>query len=477
MTNIKDKFQEYCGLFGIISKDYSYSIAGFIYAGLMAIQHRGQLFAGIATTSCEGSIDIYKRKGLVSKVLQPKVLRNFIGNVGIGHVCYGNPYCTNEENAQPYLYKSNDFEFSIALNGRIINPNQIQEYLEKKGRVLTDFSDIELLACLISIFYESSNSLAFALREMMKLVKGAYSLLLMTRTGDIFAIRDANGYKPLCFGSLKKEDKIFHVIASESCALDVVGAKLIDDVKPGEIVHINPQSSIKREQALPHLKNGICCYEYIYFARPDSVIDGVSVGQVRYNLGINLAKNDNISSENAIVVPIPDSGRSAAMGYSWKSKIPYEEGLMKNRYLWQLKRDVNEKLNPIKPIVYNKDIVLIDDSIVSGVTMKKIIKMLRTVGAKSIHVRISCPPLIKNCDLNDSLSNRDIFIALETKIRDFDNFDEEMRKYIDADSLKYQKFEDLIQAIGRSKNEICSICLKEICEIDEEILRNKITIT
>ncbi len=476
MCNIGSKIRDYCGVFGIVSKDFSYSVAGLIYSGLMALQHRGQLYSGISISSCEGPIDTYKGKGLVSKVLSPKTLRNFIGNVGIGHVCYGTPYCSNEENAQPYLYKSNKIEFSIALNGRITNPTEIQIKLEKMGRVLTGISDIELLASLIAAFYDLTNQIFDALKEIMKVIRGAYCIVVLTKKGDIFAIRDSIGYKPLCFGSLEREDKHFYVFASESCALDVIGAKVIDDVKPGEIVYVNPTESLKREQIIPHLKHGICSYEYIYFARPDSVIDGISVGKVRYNLGINLAIGDDVPSENTIVVPVPDSGRSAAMGYSWKSKITYAEGLMKNRYLWQLKKDFNEKLNPIKAITYDKDIVLVDDSIVSGVTMKKIIKMLRNAGSKLIHVRISCPPLIKNCDLNDSLSNRDIFIALEAKIKNFDNFNEEMRKYIGADSLKYQSMNGLIDAIGKSEDTICSICLKEICDLDEEIIRNKIEI-
>ncbi|MFW9950690.1 MAG: hypothetical protein ACFFKA_11280, partial [Candidatus Thorarchaeota archaeon] len=178
MVNSSNKLHEYCGVFGIVSKEVNYSVAGLIYSGLMAIQHRGQLFTGISVTSCDSAIDILKGKGLVSKVLQPKILRSFIGNVGIGHVCYGYPYCTNEEKAQPYLFKSKNFEFSIALNGRIINPKQIQSHLEKRGRVLTDLSDIELLASLISTFYELRNNLVDAIKEMMKDYNYLYSSMI-----------------------------------------------------------------------------------------------------------------------------------------------------------------------------------------------------------------------------------------------------------------------------------------------------------
>jgi amidophosphoribosyltransferase len=248
------------------------------------------------------------------------------------------------------------------------------------------------------------------------------------------------------------------------------------DVKPGEILEINPVCGLKIQEPQLCGKPSYCLFEFIYFARPDSILEGVSVENVRHKLGINLARNDNIDCENKIVIPIPDSGRSAAMGYAWESKVPYEEGLMKNRYLWDLKSDVNEKLNPIKAIVKSKDIILIDDSMLSGVTLKKIISMLRKAGARSIHVRISAPPIIDNCEFNDSFSNRDLLIAYQEKSKSQENFVEEIKKYIGADSLKFQTIEGLIDAIGLDESLMCFDCLKEKIVKKEESKSSEINI-
>ncbi len=239
------------------------------------------------------------------------------------------------------------------------------------------------------------------------MLEGAYSLLILTNDGYIYAIRDPTGCKPLCYGMLEINDMKFYIFSSESCSLDVLGANLIDDVKPGEIIKIHPEKEIQKFFIKSNKRVGVCHFEYVYFARPDSIIDGISVGETRFRLGMNLAKDDDLNISNAVVVPVPDSGRSAAMGYSWYSGIPYEEGLMKNRYIWQLKANPKEKLNPIKSVVNGKNIILVDDSILSGETMKDIIRMLREAGAKSIHVRISCPPIIKSCKLleNEGIKN------------------------------------------------------------------------
>jgi len=462
------QIKEYCGVFGINCSDFSYSVSGLIYSGLMALQHRGQIFSGIALTTGDRKIVSYKGKGLVSKVLNPNKLKTITGNVGIGHVCYGRPNCISIEDAQPYHFIGHKLEFSIALNGTILNYDEIYENLRKMGRIITGKSDIELLTILIEAFSNFSENILDVLKKVMNLIEGAYSILVLSNDGSIYALRDKIGYKPLCYGKLKIEKKEFLIVCSESCAIDAIGGEFIDDVKPGELIHINLVEGIKTYQILAHTNCGVCQFEYVYFARPDSIIDGISVWNVRYNLGRKLAQHDDYSSDNAIVVPVPDSGRSAAMGYAWESGVPYEEGLMKNRYLWQLKSNVNEKLNPIKTVVKGKDIILIDDSILSGNTMKKIIKMLRIAGAKSIHVRISCPPIIKNCDLNDSISNRDLLIAYQTKVESYDNFYEEMRRYIGADSLTYQTIESLIEAIGIDEDQICTDCLKEYCLVKKE---------
>lgn len=462
------RIKDYCGIFGISCNDFSYSVSGLIYSGLMALQHRGQKFSGISVSHCDGKIDSYKDYGLVSKVLNRKKLKIFSGNVGIGHVCYGGPNCNNLESAQPYHFKTSKVEFSIAMNGIITNYHDILQELKSLGRIFTGNSHIELLATLITTLYQLSEDIFSALMKTMKLIKGAYSLSLLTNEGLIYALRDPLGYKPLCYGGLKIDKKKYYILSSESCAIEVIGGKLIGDVKPGEIIKIDPIKGFEKHQILKQENFRICQYEYVYFARPDSIIDGNSVAKVRYNLGKNLAKDDTFNSKNAIVVPVPDSGRSAAMGYSWESKIPYEEGLMKNRYMWQNKVDVSKKLNPIKTVIKNKDIILIDDSIISGNTMKKIVSMLKKTGALSVHVRISCPPIIKNCELNSIFSNEELLVAYKTKVKYYNNFNEEMRRYIDADSLKYQSITGLIDAIGLDQNRLCIDCLQEYCNIKED---------
>ena len=467
----KDKVREYCGVFGILSSEYSFSVAGMIYSGLMALQHRGQIFSGISVTNCQGKIISHRGRGLVSKVLSPKNLRGFSGNVGIGHVCYGRPNCENLESAQPYYYKTHNNEFTIALNGTITNREQLIQKLNNMGRFTSGNSNIELIATLIDALIGLTNDRFGVLKKLFNIVEGAYSILIMFSDGTLYALRDPSGCKPLCHGQFKNGINSFHIISSESCALDVLGGSLIDDVQPGEIIEFRPDNFQKFQEAKVNQK-GACLFEYIYFARPDSIIDDVSVAQVRYKLGENLAIDDDIKLNNPIVVPVPDSGRSAAMGYSWKSKILYQEGLMKNRYMWKLNSRIRNKLNPIKSVITGNDIILIDDSIVSGHTLKEIIYMLRKEGANSIHVRISCPPIIKNCNLNDVFATRKLLIAHDTKEKNYDNFDEEMRKFIDADSLKFQTYDGLIDAVGKDSNEMCKTCIREFCLIDENIERD-----
>ncbi|MFX1339089.1 MAG: amidophosphoribosyltransferase [Promethearchaeota archaeon] len=468
MSFTEDKLDEFCGVFGIACNDFSYSVAGLIYTGLMAIQHRGQLSSGISTSSCNGQINTYCNRGLVFEVLNHKRLQRFLGNIGIGHVGYGIPDNTSREEIQPYHFKSTQMEFSIAMNGTISNYNEIYNKLREMGRIFTNVSDIELLAILIDTLSKFSETLIETLTMVMKTIKGAYSIILLTAEGNLYALRDPLGYKPLCYGKLKKNNNIFWIISSESCSLDALGAELKRDITPGEIILCNPLKEIKKVRIQKQKRQKMCYFEYSYFARPDSIIEGISVADVRYNLGKNLAKNEDLHLSNAIVVPVPDSGRSAAMGYAKESGLQYQEGLMKNRYLWQIGSSPNEKLNAIKTIVNKNKIILIDDSILSGNTLKQIISMLREAGAQSIHVRISIPPIINYCQLNKSFSTKNRLIAFEKKLQYYDNFNEEMRKYIGADTLKYQTIESLIDAVGLEKNRICLECLMEYCLVNDD---------
>ncbi|MBD3197017.1 MAG: amidophosphoribosyltransferase [Candidatus Lokiarchaeota archaeon] len=462
MLLFEDKVKEYCGIFGISCNDFNYSIAGLIYKGLMALQHRGQIFSGLSTTHCLNKIFSYKNKGIVSKVLTPRKLKKLPGNVGIGHVCSRGGGLHTIEDAQPYHHKSKEIEFSVSMNGIISNHDEILQKLENMGRIFTGNTDIELISTIIETFSRFSENTMNSLELMMDVLEGGYSLILLEPNGKLYALRDPLGFKPLCFGKLNLENRSFLIVTTESSALDVMGAELIRELYPGEILEIDPNKPYKSFMAKSQGKQKFCSFEYIYFARPDSIIENRSVFDIRYKLGRKLANKDKFDSDNAIVVPVPDSGRSAAMGYAWESGIPYQEGLIKNRYVWQLKvDDIKEKLNPIENVVNRKDIILIDDSILSGITMKKLISMLRDAGANSIHVRISAPPIINNCKFNNSFSNRDLLIAYQKKLQMSENYIEEIRKYIDADSLIYQLTDDLITAIGLNSNQICCDCFPE----------------
>ncbi|MHA1490756.1 MAG: amidophosphoribosyltransferase [Promethearchaeota archaeon] len=495
----RDKPLEHCAVFGVTSDDIGFSVSKLLYQGLIAQQHRGQESTGISVKKTGGRIFTYKKKGLVSKVLSKKVLSQFLGNVGIGHNRYATTGIADYESPdyiQPYHYKSNELEFSLAFNGTIPIYEDIKKKLNGMGRVFVTNTDTEVVAQLIASIALGTEDWAEVLKIASKLLEGAYSLVLLSLEGDIYAIRDPKGFKPLCIGELKTDKRNLYFIASESCAIDAVGGKFLRDVEPGEIVHLSHQKDIHSEMVIKSNKTALCQFEFVYFARPDSIIDRVSVAEARLKLGINLAKNDPLLKdqkikENAIVVPVPDSGRSAAVGYAKESKLPYIEGLMKNRYVWrtfimpgQMKRKaaVKEKLNPIKSVIDRKDIILIDDSIVRGTTTKQIVALIRAAGAKSVNVRISCPPVVSACYMGIDFPTRDELIGGRFKKIYGENYIDEIRKKIGADSLLYQTIDDLKQAIGKSEDELCMACLtgryplksvRKIAEIENSIVQNR----
>ena len=495
----RDKPLEHCAVFGVTSNDIGFSVSKLLYQGLIAQQHRGQESTGISVKKTGGRIFTYKKKGLVSKVLNKKVLSEFLGNVGIGHNRYATTGIADYESPeyiQPYHYRSNELEFSLAFNGTIPIYEDIKKKLNGMGRVFVTNTDTEVVAQLIASIAFGTEDWAEVLKISSKFLEGAYSLVLLSPEGDIYAIRDPKGFKPLCIGELKTDKRNLYFIASESCAIDAVGGKLLRDIEPGEIVHLSHQKDIHSEMIIKSNKTALCQFEFVYFARPDSIIDRVSVAEARLNLGINLAKNDPILKEqkikeNAIVVPVPDSGRSAAVGYAKESKLPYIEGLMKNRYVWRTfimpgqkkrKAAVKEKLNPIKSVIDGKDIILIDDSIVRGTTTKQIVALIRAAGAKSVNVRISCPPVVNACYMGIDFPTRDELIGGRFKKIYGENYIEEIRKKIGADSLLYQTIDDLKQAIGKSEDELCMACLtgryplksvRKIAEIENSIVQNR----
>jgi len=477
-VKVQKKLREHCGIFGVTCNDFGFSVTKLLYKGLIALQHRGQESAGISILKTGGKIYTYKKNGLVSKVLKSKVLSQFWGNVGIGHTRYATTGALKFKSSdcmQPFHFKNNEIEFSLAFNGTIPVYDAIKKNLDSMGRVFTTDTDTEVIAQLVASIAIGTEDWPEILKIASRFLDGSYSLVILTSNGDIYAIRDPKGFKPLCLGELKTEERNYYFVASESCALDIVDAKFLRDVEPGEIVHLSHQKDIHSEMILKSDRTALCQFEFVYFARPDSIIDGVSVSEARLRMGVNLAKNDpqlfdNEFKKDAIVVPIPDSGRSAAVGYAKEAVLPYVEGLMKNRYVWRTfimpgqqkrKAAIREKLNPIRSAIQGKNLILVEDSIVRGTTTKQIISLLKQQGgAKSVHVRISCPPVVSACYMGIDFPTTEELIAGKSK-KEFgeDDYIEEIRKTIGADSLMYQTTSNLKKSIGKNENQLCLACL------------------
>lgn len=462
----RSSIREKCGVFGVLAHDPAQQVSQLTYHGLMALQHRGQEAAGISVFS-DGKIHTYKNKGLVSQVLNPSILSQYWGSVSIGHVRYGTAGSGSIKNAQPFHFHSTHTSFSLAFNGNIANYDSLKNDLLEKGRVFTTNSDTEVIANILASLNIGTNDWVEALKILTKFLDGSYSLILMTNEGDLYGLRDPSGFKPLCYG--QKEEPCRHeFISSESCAIDSVGGTVIDDVKPGEIIHLNPDEPTHSETVITRQRRALCMFEFVYFARPDSIIDGISVERARNRMGRNLAKSHPVDSDNAVVVPVPDSGRSGSIGFAEESGIPYGEGLMKNRYVWrtfimpgQKKRSsmVRQKLNPVKPIIKDKEVVLIDDSIVRGTTTQFIVKLLKQAGARKVHVRITCPEVREPCYMGVDFPTKRELIVGKTELKDPDNYVEMIREHIGADSLGYQTIDGLVEAIGLPAGELCMACL------------------
>ncbi|MFX0027794.1 MAG: amidophosphoribosyltransferase [Candidatus Hermodarchaeota archaeon] len=497
---MRDKVKDHCAIFGVTSDDLGFSVSKLLYQGLIALQHRGQESTGISILKTGGSINTYKRSGLVSQVLRNKILSQFWGNVGIGHNRYATTGAIGYKSTdymQPFHFKNNDIEFSMAFNGTIANFDDVKKNMDEMGRVFITDTDTEVIAQLIGSIAVGSEDWPEVLTLASRLLDGSYSLILMTSEGDIYAIRDPLGFKPLCIGELKNSKRNIYFVASESCAVDVVGGEFIRDVKPGEIVHLSHQKDIHSENIIKSNRTALCQFEFVYFARPDSTIDGVSVAESRLRLGEYLAKNDPILNDpeirkNAVVVPVPDSGRSVAVGYAKEARLPYVEGLMKNRYVHrtfimpgQAKRKiaVREKLNPIKNVVSGKDIILLDDSIVRGTTTQQIVTLLREKGGvKRVHLRVSCPPIVSPCYMGIDFPTKAELIAGSLQELYDEDYIEEIRKKIGADTLEYQTIENLTHAIGKNKNQLCLACLtgeyplksvQKLAEMEKSIVKSR----
>ena len=439
---------EECGIFGIHGSKYS---ASDVYYGLFSLQHRGQESCGIATND-DASIECVKGMGLVSDVLSKDKIKNLKGDIAIGHVRYSTAGGSVPENAQPIVTQYSKGTLSIAHNGNLTNAIELKRELEDKGAIFHTTTDSEVIAYLIASKRSSTPSVEEAVKEVMGIIKGGYALLVMSPR-KLIAARDPFGLKPLVMGKLDNAT----IFCSETCALEAVGAEFIRDINPGEIVVVEDGNIRSIDSGI---KRGMkkCVFEYIYFARPDSVIDGISVAMARREAGRILARKHPCDCD--IVIGVPESGIDAALGFSAESGIPYEKGFVKNSYVGrtfikpsqeQRKQAVKIKLNPISAVVKGKRVVIIDDSIVRGNTIANQVNMLRNAGAVEVHVRISSPPFMHPCYYGTDVPDEEHLIACSHTIP-------EICGIIGADSLGYLDTEDLDAMLGGDGFRYCDAC-------------------
>lgn len=447
--------KEECGVFGIYDFDGG-DVAATIYYGLFALQHRGQESCGIAvsdTAGPKGRVLSRKEMGLLNEVFTPESLENLKGDIGVGHVRYSTAGSSTRENAQPLVLNYVKGTLGLAHNGNLINAPELRHELEYTGAIFQTTIDSEVIAYHIARERLNSHSVEEAVGRAMKKIKGAYSLIVMSPR-KLIGARDPFGFRPLCIG---KRDNAY-ILASESCALDTVGAEYIRDVLPGEIVTISPEKGIESDisMCIPKEKQARCVFEYIYFSRPDSYFDGVSVYHSRILAGKYLAEDSPVEAD--LVVGVPESGNCAALGYSLRSGIPYGQAFVKNTYVGRTfikpkqknrESSVQVKLNVLKEAVFGKRIIMIDDSIVRGTTSDRIVRMLREAGAKEVHMRVSSPPFLWPCYFGTDVPAREQLIAYNRSV-------EEVCGIIGADSLAYlkeERLDEMAEGLG-----ICKGC-------------------
>ena len=439
--------KHYCGVFGIYGHP---NAAELTYYGLYALQHRGQESAGIV--ACDG---IQFRKhlgmGLVSQVFNGNILHGLVGQMAVGHTRYSTTGSSQLANAQPLTVNCARGQMAIAHNGNLTNAAPLREQLEAKGSIFQTTVDSEIILHLMAqpTMGGKENNLV----QSMRRIEGAYSLVIMTEQ-ELIGVRDPCGFRPLSLGRLGEG----WVLASETCAFDLIHAKFVRDVEPGEIVIID-RNGLRSIQAFPeHSRRAFCIFEYVYFARPDSTIGDRNVYQVRVEMGRQLARENKIEAD--IVVPVPDSGNCAALGYSEESKIPFEMAFVRNHYVGrsflqpsQLIRDfdVRVKLNLITELVKGKRVIIVDDSIVRGTTCKARVINLKEAGAKEVHVLVSCPPHMNPCVYGIDFPDRSKLMAANYSL-------DEIRKYLSADSLAYLSQEGMVKATGLAANSFCMAC-------------------
>jgi amidophosphoribosyltransferase len=420
------------------------------YLGLYALQHRGQESTGMSASDGD-QVHTHKSMGHVNDVFKQEVIGKLKGTNAIGHTRYSTAGESSEGNAQPLVVNMlSHGAISLVHNGNLINALVLREHLERQGSIFQSTSDSEVILHLLA--KSQMPELPDALAETLQQIQGAFSLLLLTKDA-LFAVRDPNGFRPLCLGKLNGS----YVFASETCAFDLIGATYIREVEPGEIVMVRGEE-LRSIRALPSTKLSKCIFEHVYFSRPDSIVFGRSVQASRDRMGRILAEENPVDAD--LVVPIPDSGVTAAIGYSQQSGIPFAFGLIRNHYVGRTFIEpkttirnfgVKVKLNPVRELLAGKRVILIDDSIVRGTTSRKIVKMVRAAGAKEVHMRISCPPTMSPCFYGIDTPTKKELIASSHTV-------EEIGKYIEADSLSYLSLGGLMRAVGAKGNEFCTAC-------------------
>src|SRR5882672_1156027 len=441
-----DKFRDECGVFGIFGHPEA---ANMTYLGLYALQHRGQESAGIAASDGQ-VVRLSRAMGYVAEVFDSRTLSELPGSMAIGHVRYSTAGECRVANAQPFLIDCAHGQMAICHNGNLVNATELRDELVSQGSIFQSSTDTEVIVHL----YARSKALSVedSVVEAVSQVQGAFSLAMMTRDRMI-AVRDPHGFRPLALGRLG--DAV--VVSSETCAMDLIGATYVRDIEPGEILIVS-DGGVRSVKPFAPAHVSQCVFEHVYFSRPDSYVFGRSVNEVRTDLGRILAREQFVPAD--VVVPVPDSGVCAAVGYADESRIPLRMGLIRNHYVGRTfiqpqsairHFGVKVKLNPVKSILEGKRVILVDDSIVRGTTSRKIVKMVRAAGAKEVHVRISCPPTISPCFYGVDTPQRSELIGATHTL-------DEITTFLDADTVAYLSLEGLLSAVGNERSSYCSSC-------------------
>ncbi|GAB4245312.1 MAG: amidophosphoribosyltransferase [Thermoleophilia bacterium] len=460
-----DSPREECGVFGIYAPERD--VARLTFFGLFALQHRGQESAGIAVSD-HSHILVFREMGLVNQVFKEQTLRSLSGQLAIGHVRYSTTGSSEWRNAQPLHRSLNGSAIALAHNGNLVNTDELRERLSDRGAGLETTSDTEVIAALLA--EHPDKDVKSALRRVIPELRGAFSAVLLTED-EVMGFRDPYGIRPLVLGRLEGR----YVLASETAALDIIGADYVREIQPGELCVLN-EDGYHVEQVVHRRRESLCIFEFIYFARPDSVMKGETLYAARSRMGEVLAEESPVEAD--LVVPVPDTGVPAAIGYAARSGIPYGEALIKNRYIGrtfidpddELRRlGIRMKLNPLASAIRGKRLVVVDDSIVRGNTTRKLVRMLREAGAAEVHLRVSSPPIIYPCFYGIDMASQHEFIAFERSVR-------EVGEELGATSLAYLSLAGLLRATGVSSDCFCTACFSGTypCDVPADLMASKL---